>query len=416
LFGCDRSKLVQQRDKGASMKLKTWAVATLIIILGGTSCRKDQAIETPAPIAERRQAQAAAQATVKAGVFPEKVMIHLRQELYQSVSQGLPGAGLYIATSDGVWMDAAGWADVQKKTRLEPTDRFRIASLTKMFVAVVCLQLVEEGQLELSDPIADWLPKEVSDRMTNSKKITIRQLLNHTSGLPDPYNEAFKRSVTANPTQKWQAKEVLEYAEGKSAAVPRGSFFYSNTNYLLLELIIEKVTGNSLTQEIRQRITEPLELKDTFMETHEPIPGGFVQGYQDWNDDGKAENVTNPLLNDGLGLGDGGLVSSAPDVARLMRSLFGKGTLLSSTSLEQMMTLVESDRRGGYGLGIAYAPTVWGEAWGHTGKTTGFMSDILYLPAHDLIIVAWANSGDSKQSSPSELIDESLEVILGDGR
>ena len=393
----------------------TARVATLIIILGGTGCRKDQAIEAPAPISIRRQNQvAAAQPSVKAEIFSDKVINQLQQKLNRSISKELPGVVLAVATSDGVWMDAAGWANVEKRTLVQPTDRFRIASLTKMFVAVVCLQLVEDEQLDLGDAIADWLPKDVGDRISNSKQITIRQLLNHTSGLPDPYSDAFKQAVLANPTHKWQAKEVLEYAEGRGAAAPRGSFFYSNANYLLLELIIEKATGNSLTTEIRQRITEPLALKDTFMEVREPIPGGFVRGYQDWDGDGNPENVTQPLLNDGLGLGDGGMVSSAPDLIRFMRSLFSNGVLLRSETLEKMMTLVESDKRGGYGLGISYMPTLWGEAWGHTGKTTGFMSDILYLPAHDLIIVAWTNSGDSQQGNPSNLIQASLRIILNE--
>ena len=78
------------------------------------------------------------------------------------------------------------------------------------------------------------------------------------------------------------------------------------------------------------------------------------------------------------------------------------------------MTLVESDKRGGYGLGITYTPTLWGEAWGHTGKTTGFTSDLMYLPAHDLIIVVWANSGDSQRGNPSDLLQESLRIILGE--
>jgi len=400
------------------MKLNRLAIAILIIILGGTSCRKDRAIEAPTSISIRRQTQAAvAQTPVKAEIFPDKVTDRLRYNLAQSVSKGLPGAVLYIATSNGVWMDGNGWANVEKRTLMQPTDRFRIASLTKMFVAVVCLQLAEEGQLNLGDAIANGLPKEVGDRISGSKQITIRQLLNHTSGLPDPYNDAFKQAVIVNPTHKWQAKEVLEYAEGRGAAASRGSFFYSNTNYLLLEMIVERATGHSLATEIRQRIIEPLELNDTFMEVHEPSPGGFVQGYQDWNSDGTAENVTKPLLNDGLGLGDGGLVSSAPDLARFMRSLFSDGVLLRPETLEKMMTLVESDKRGGYGLGMTYTPTLWGEAWGHTGKTTGFMSDLMYLPAHDLIIVAWTNSGDGKQGDPSDLIQESLRVILGeDGR
>ncbi|MBW4514023.1 MAG: beta-lactamase family protein [Timaviella obliquedivisa GSE-PSE-MK23-08B] len=402
------------------MKLKRWArcfadtarVSTLIIILGGASCRKERAIEAP-PLSIRRQTQAtAAQTPVKAEIFSAQVSSQLRQNLDQSLSKDLPGAVLYVATSDGTWMDEAGWADIEKQKLMQPTDRFRIASLTKMFVAVVCLQLAEDGQLDLSDAIVDWLPQEVGSRISDSREITIRQLLNHTSGLPDPYSDAFKQAVMANPTHKWQAKEVLEYAEGRGAATSRGSFFYSNTNYLLLELIVEKATGNSLSTEIRQRIIEPLELNDTFMEAHEPIPGGFVQGYQDWNADGTPENVTQPLLNDGLGLGDGGLVSSAPDLARFMRSLFSNGVLLRSETLEKMMTLVRSDKRGGYGLGITYTPTIWGEAWGHTGKTTGFVSDILYLPAHDLIIVAWTNSGDSRQTNPSDLIQESLRIIL----
>lgn len=99
-----------------------------------------------------------------------------------------------------------------------------------------------------------------------------------------------------------------------------------------------------------------------------------------------------------------------------MRSLFSNGVLLRSETLEKMMTLVKSDKRGGYGLGMTYMPTIWGEAWGYTGKTTGFMSDVIYLPAHDLIIVAWTNNSDSQQDSPSELIEESLRIILGEAK
>jgi D-alanyl-D-alanine carboxypeptidase len=388
----------------AIMKLKP--LFALLIILAG--CRQQP--DLPSSFALRRQLQVAVNAP-KPEIFPEQVITQLRSGLYQTVMRDkLPGVVLSIATSEGVWVEGAGWADVEQKQLMEGGDRFRIASLTKMFVAVVCLQLAEDGVLHLNDKVADWLPSD-ANRLPNGKQITIRQLLNHTSGLPDPYSETFEQAVKSNPSHKWKVQEVLASVEGEAAAVAPGSFFYSNANYLLLQQIIEKATGNSLAQEVRQRIIEPLELKNTFLEIQEP--GGFVQGYQDWNRDGKLKNVTKPRVNDGLGFGDGGLVSNAADLTRFMRSLFD-GKLLRSESLSKMMTLVESDQRGGYGLGIRYTPTLWGEAWGHSGKTMGFMSDMMYLPAHDMIIVVWTNRGDGSQESLTKLRRESLQEILGE--
>jgi D-alanyl-D-alanine carboxypeptidase len=391
------------------MKLKP-VIAIFIILAGGsTGCR--QQTDLSPSIAMRRQVQAAVNAR-QDEIFPEQVISQLRSDLYQTVSKDkLPGAVLSIATSDGVWAEGAGWADVEQKKLVKGSDRFRIASLTKMFVAVVCLQLEEDGILALNDKVADWLPKEMGG-LPNGKQITIRQLLNHTSGLADPYGEAFVQAMKANPSHKWNPREVLEYLQGRDAAVSSGSFFYSNANYLLLQLVIEKATKNTLAKEIRSRILDPLELKDTFMEMQEPIPGGFVQGYQDWNGNSKLKNVMKPRVNDGLGFGDGGMVSTAADLTRFMRVLFGGGVLLNARSLAEMMTLVESDQRGGYGLGMRYMPTVWGEAWGHSGKTMGFMSDIMYLPAHDLVIVVWTNRGDGRQDSLAELRRESLQEIL----
>jgi D-alanyl-D-alanine carboxypeptidase len=393
------------------MKLKP-VIAIFIILASSTGCR--QQTDLSPSIAMRRQVQAAVNAR-QHEIFPEQVISQLRSDLYQTVSKDkLPGVVLSIATSDGVWVGEAGWADVEQKKLVKGSDRFRIASLTKMFVAVVCLQLEEDGMLALNDKVADWLPKE-GGGLPNGKQITLRQLLNHTSGLADPYSETFVQATKADPSHKWNPQEVLEYLRGKDAAVSPGSFFYSNANYLLLQLVIEKATGKPLAEEIRSRILDPLELKDTFMEMQEPIPRGFVQGYQDWSGNGKLKNVTKPRVNDGLGFGDGGMVSTAADLTRFMRVLFkGDGVLLRSESLAQMMTLVESDQRGGYGLGVRYVPTVWGEAWGHSGKTMGFMSDIMYLPAHDMIMVVWTNRGDGWQDSLAELRRESLQEILGE--
>jgi D-alanyl-D-alanine carboxypeptidase len=391
-------------------------IAIPIIILAG--CRGESTVNFPAPLSIHRQ-QFVTQAH-QSDLFPDRVISQLRSHLYRKVSkEKLPGLALYISTSDGVWGDAAGLADVDSRTRLKGGDRFRIASLTKMFVAVVCLQLVEEQTLSLDQSVTEWLPPEFREAFP--QPITLRQLLNHTSGLPDPYTDAFKQAVRANPGRKWQAQDILQYVERRSNPLPQGNFFYSNTNYLLLELIIEKVTGHSLAQEIRQRILTPLAMKDTFLETKEPIPGGFVSGYDQGDEEDSLKedslkNVTQPLINDGLGLGDSGLVSTAPDLVRFMRGLFGGGKLLYGDTLKQMMTLVDGDQRDSYGLGMSYRPTLWGEAWGHSGKAIGFMSDLMYLPAHDMVIVAWTNTSESDRGNPTEIIQESLRTIFGKTR
>jgi D-alanyl-D-alanine carboxypeptidase len=399
------------------MKVRALAIATLIIILVNAGCRGvEVAKQFPTEEATRlREGAVALQAQDNAELFPPKIANKLQAMLSDYVEdRKLPGAVLYITSSEPnlVWMGAAGEADREAKLPMKPTDRFRIGNLSEMFVAVVCLQLAEAGKLQLDDPITNWLPAEVSRRLPKSNRITIRQLLNHTSGLAEPDGEQFKAAVLADPAHRWTAKEMLTYIYDQEAKVPRGTFFYSSANYLLLELIVEKATGSSLAQVIHDRVERPLALKNTFMELQEPIPGGFVQGYQDWNNDRSLKNVTKPLINSGQGLGDKGLVSDAPDLARFLQALFIKeDTLIDSDSLKEMLTLVENNK-GGNGLGISHVLTRWGELWGQRGTTTGFMSVILYLPVHDLIVVAWINSADS--ADPADIAEESLNIILGE--
>lgn len=401
------------------MKRRILAIAsftvTLAIILAMSGCRGLEINSEPAVAPSARlQEWSAAQAQGKLQPFPSEVTTKLQQVLDSSVGpRKSPGAGLYIATSNGIWMGTAGKSNVEAETAMKPTDRFRIGRLTQLFVAVVCLQLVEDGELNLNAAIANKLPSEVKTQFPDSRRITLRQLLNHTSGLPDLDTERFKQAIAARPAHQWTAKEVLNYVYTQEPANPKSIFSDSDTNYLLLELIIEKVTGTPLAKVIRSYILKPLGMNNTFMEMREPIPGGFAQGYQDLNDEGSPKNVTKPLLNTGLGLGSNGMVSDAPDLVRLFRALFIENSLLNASSLDEMLNHVGDRERRGYGLGIVYTPMAWGEAWGQTGKATGFMSTIAYLPVHDLIMVAWANEGDSKRSDPSEIVEKSLDAILG---
>ena len=401
----------------------------LLSILLLASCRPDAVSEEPNDLSASPQAWSAAQTQGKLQPFPPRLSIRLQQLLNHSVGDGqLPGAVLYIATSDGVWRGAAGQADLKNRTLLKPTDRFRIANLTELFTAVICLQLAEAGDLDLDESIVQYLPDDAIAKLGDIKpeavkpgefkprkieSITVRQLLNHTSGLADLQLDALKQAAETAPKHIWTAKELLDFLPDRPAQRQINFSTHVATNYLLLQVIVERVTGQSLGEVLRDRIVQPLKLGNTFLESQKPIPNSFVQGYQDWNNDGKLENVTQPLINMGLGMGNNGIISNAPDLVRFFQTLFTSEKLLTANSLNQMLTPVPVSTDS-YGLGIIHSQTRWGEAWGQAGVVTGFSSVLLYLPVHDLTLVVWTNDGDRGVDNPYAIAEKSLEIILGD--
>ncbi|MBI4784478.1 MAG: beta-lactamase family protein [Oscillatoriophycideae cyanobacterium NC_groundwater_1537_Pr4_S-0.65um_50_18] len=405
----------------ALIRFKGLAIAVLLTLAlaGCREASQENLEEASVPL----QAWSAAQTQGKLQPFPPQVTNRLQRMLNRNVGEDeLPGIVVHIVTSDGVWMGAAGLSDRQTGTLLKPTDRFRIANLTELFIAVICLQLSEDDILDLDEKISTYLPKTVMAQLEDSKTVTVRQLLNHSSSLARPNPQAFKQAILANPKREWKAEQVLAFLPQRETAVPRNLYFHSTTNYLLLQIIIEKVTDQPLAKVLRDRISKPLKLENTFLERHDPIPGGFTQGYEDWNGDDKLDNVTQPLINAGLGLGDRGIVSNTSDMTRFFQALFresaasdssgGADALLYPSTLDQMLTL--EDGKGGYGLGVRHTITSWGEAWGQMGTTTGFSSILLYLPVHDLTIAVWTNKGDSQNYEPYEIATRSLDIILGD--
>lgn len=324
--------------------------------------------------------------------------------------QGIPGAVLYVQTPEGIWIGASGFADLKSKKVMRPHDRFRIASMSKMFVATVVLQLAEAEELHLEDAIADWLPEDISDRLPNSDTISIRQLLNHTSGLDDYFgsDEFYEAAKETDLTYIWTATEAIQYAYHLDPLfAPGEEHYYSNTNYILLELIVEEITGNTLAQEIRDRILRPLHLKDTFTEMREKIPGDFVRGYEDYQQKGIREDVTD--LNWGNGLGDGGLISTASDVGRFARTLFGGNELLAPETLEEMLDFVADGEGNWYGLGVSSWESEWGQVLGHDGGANGFASTTWYVVDEEITIVVLTNDADN--GMPDDLAEGALAIV-----
>ncbi len=341
---------------------------------------------------------------------PKEISSELQTLLDEAVAQKkIPGAVIYISTPKGKWLRASGVSNLEEKTPMNPTDGFSIASMSKTFVSVVVLQLVSEGKLDLNRAIKTYLPTNISPHIINSSKITVRQLLNHTSGVAEyDVTDDFKQATARRSiSQPWTASEAIKYIyDAKPQALPGEKFLYTDTNYILLELIVEKTTGGTLAKAVRSRILEPLGLKHTFTELREPTVGHPATGYGDRNKNGKL--VSFAEVNDGNGLGDGSLVSNAEDLANFAKALFAKKTLLSPKIMKEMLTFKNNSVSYGYGLGVERFPTPYGNSFGHTGTAYGFVTFMAYLPSKDTTIIVLLNNQDSDVNS---LAIKGLEVV-----
>lgn len=306
-----------------------------------------------------------------------------------------PGVVLLVSTSDGTQIAARGLADLEAGIPVKTSDRFRIGSITKTFVATIVLQLAEEEALALDDAMADYLPAEVAENIEYGDEITIRQLMNMTSGIPDYLeSEAFYEVIANTPDYPWTAAETVTYAYDLEAYFPPGEgYAYSNTNYNLLQMIIESVTGSTLAQELQVRIFKPLGMDDSVLESPAALGQGIAHGYADWDGDGVLDDVT--FVNEGNGLGDGGIISTADDLAIFARALF-KGELLDPDSMSEMMDFVADGEGGLYGLGVAMYEGDFGTELGHSGATAGFQSNMVYLPESDVVVVVLTNNFNSE--------------------
>ncbi|MBD2099394.1 serine hydrolase [Leptolyngbya sp. FACHB-261] len=325
------------------------------------------------------------------------------------------GATVAIINSDGrVWLGAAGLSDLAMKTRMQPQDRLQVASITKTFVATVVLQLVQEGKLRLDDPINRWLPTPLVNDLPYGHQITIRQLLNHTSGIHD-YTDpdtVFGKNLVPNSRKSWQPQNLLTPIKGLNpyfAPGTVGKWRYSNSNYILLGLVVEAITSSTLETEIRRRVLEPLKLGDTFFGNAEVIPGRLARGYWDIEQQGGPTDLSDVNLS--AYWASGAMVSTAADLVRFTEALFG-GELLKPDLLAQMTTFVDTHEGGGYGLGVSAIDTPWGKAWGHAGSLFGYEALMLYLPDRRVTAVVLLNQRELLSSPTIDILDASLRIVL----
>jgi CubicO group peptidase (beta-lactamase class C family) len=254
--------------------------------------------------------------------------------------------------------------------------KYRIGSITKMFTATMILQLIEEGKLQLTTPLATYYPN-----IPNAKDITIEQMLNHHSGL---YNFTDSSYLIYHTQPKTKEELLTLFEQQKPSFSPGDSADYSNTNFVLLGYILEKVTGESYASNLKKRITTKIGLKNTYLGTK---ASGIKNEAASFNYDGQKweiEDETDMSIPGGAGC----LVSTTNDLVKFIEALFNK-QLISQTSLDKMTEI-----KDGYGLGMFRFPFDEKYAYGHTGGIDEFHSMLGYFPK-DHVAFAFTGNGEA---------------------
>ncbi|KHD72957.1 serine hydrolase domain-containing protein [Actinoplanes utahensis] len=339
----------------------------------------------------------AAQATTPSSLTPAAFRPSLSATLQADADglrkYGAPGVLVALDTSRGDVQVRSGYGNVAKRAPIAWEAKFRIGSYTKPFVAATVLQLVGERKLSLDDKVERFLPGLIQGKGNDGRKITVRQLLQHTSGLPE-YTNAMAALGTEEGFQQsrlrtWTNAELVGLAMQFPADFAPGTrWSYSNTGYVVASMIIEKVTGRTWQQEVRNRIVRPLGLRDTYLPSTTPtIPRPHPVGYQRFpgpdatpEDPRYGEPIDATLLNPSLAGPAGEMISTADDANTFLRALI-TGKVLKPAQLAEMLRTVETDDRlrarwpgARYGLGIVWADNSCGGYWSHGGDIPGFMT------------------------------------------
>ncbi|WP_199876180.1 serine hydrolase domain-containing protein [Streptomyces sp. Root1310] len=304
-----------------------------------------------------------------------------RRAMDAVVEEGVPGVALQAKDKHGVWKATSGVGNLTTGAPRDARDRYRAGSITKTFIATVLLQLEAEHRLSLDDTVDTWLPGLVRGHGHDGRRITVRQLLNHTSGIYNYTDDEDLQSAIflpgnffENRYRTWTPRELLKIAMGhRPEFAPGTSWGYSNTNYVLAGLLIDKVTGNSYGDEVRRRIIEPLGLHGTRMPGTSPtVPRPSSRAYSQLaeNTTGKIYDVTE--FNPSVANAAGEIISDSGDLNRFYAALL-TGRVLPATQLAEMKETVPAARVGGrYGLGLIESELSCGvRIWGHSGGIHG---------------------------------------------
>ncbi len=310
-----------------------------------------------------------------------------------------PGASAAVMFPDGsIWKGVSGTAVASSSTPVTSDTLFSVGSITKTFISALIGRLAQDGTMGLDDPLSKYVPD-----FANATKISIRQLLSHTAGIRDLFDRSstLPAAVGANRAKAWTAAMVLATVKSPYWAPGKG-YFYSNTDYVLLGMAIEKATGKKVADLVRSDFLKPLGMTHTFLQTEETATGPKAHGYMAATASCKSpcDNFAGamiPYTAEATVAGfSGAYVSTASDLAIWANALY-RGYVLDEATLASIADLTPSmsfktKPTFPYGLGFEET-TVGGQvAWGHRGHLDGFWSVMEYLPASHVTVVILANA------------------------
>jgi D-alanyl-D-alanine carboxypeptidase len=334
--------------------------------------------------------------------------------------QGLPGISLLVNDSRGTWVGAVGKADIEKNVPFTVGQVSQLASITKLFIGTLVFKLIEDsvntgiGYRSLHQPINTWLPRRITDKLANGNQITLGDCMNHETGVPDIIEQdKFYLAVLNNPNKLWKAKELLEFVYDKPALFKaRDTAIYSNTNTLLVAMVLDAATGKNHGDLLRQYIIQPLGLKNTYYHPHDKMPADMAQGYFDLYNNGKIVNVSNLIIGDGNGYN--GVFSNIFDLHTFMNAFLIKKTLLSAKSLAQMQTYGKPDFPNQYGYGIMkkFIDRGVNAGIGHSGRELGYTANLFHFPNKGVTHAFLINYGTDSDSRLKTVFNQFQEELL----
>ncbi|HZH99550.1 MAG TPA: serine hydrolase [Flavisolibacter sp.] len=334
--------------------------------------------------------------------------------------QGLPGIALLVNDPRGTWIGSAGKADIEKDVPFGVGQVSQVASVTKLFMGALVFRLMEDsvntgiGYRALHQPINTWLPRHITDKLANGNTITLGDCMNHETGVPDLIEqEHFYLAVLNNPNKLWKARELIEFVYNKPALfAPKDTAIYSNTNTLLVAMVLDAATGKNHGDLMRQYLFQPLGLKNTYYHPHDKMPADMAQGYFDLYNNGKIVNVSNLIIGDGNGYN--GVFSNVFDLYTFIQALLVQRTLLTSKSLSMMHTFGKADFPNQYGYGIMkkFIDRGINAGIGHSGRELGYTANLFHFPNKKVTHAFVINYGTDSDSRLKKVFEQFQEELL----
>lgn len=309
---------------------------------------------------------------------------------------------------------SAGWAERERIRPMRPDMAFRLASNTKTFTAATVLRLVESGKLSLGSTLEPYFDGDVIARLnvldgvSRGADITLRQLLNHSSGIYDwGTDEEYARVARSQPSKRWTPREQVEFAitHGAPYGPPGAVCHYSDTGYVLASMVIEQVSGTPLARALRELLRfDDLELGDTYLESLEPPPRAPAERVRLYVDDYDATEV-DPSIDL---FGGGGLVSSVADLARFWTALFAGRVFDHAGTLDVMLTTIPAEDRGEAGLGLFRRQVAGLDVWRHAGFWGSFA---MVVPPLGVTVTGFANQQTANDGALPDLAAEVVALL-----